>query len=93
MKTNLEKLLKDKKIKQRDLAKAIGISEGTVSKYCNGSSEPDYKTLIDIANFLNVSIDRILNSENIASVNISLSDYEEIQKLQQRINEIYAKYR
>lgn len=93
MKTNLEKLLKEKKIKQRDLAKAIGISEGTVSKYCNGSSEPDYKTLIDIAKFLNVSVDRILNSENIASVNISLSDFEEMQKLQQRINEIYAKYR
>ena len=93
MKTNLEKLLKEKKIKQRDLAKVIGISEGTVSKYCNGTSEPDYKTLIDIAKFLNVSVDRILNSENIASVNISLSDFEEIQKLQQRINEIYAKYR
>lgn len=93
MKTNLEKLLKEKKIKQRDLAKVIGISEGTVSKYCNGSSEPDYKTLIDIAKFLNVSVDRILNSENITSVNISLSDFEEIQKLQQRINEIYAKYR
>lgn len=86
-------LLKEKKIKQRDLAKVIGISEGTVSKYCNGSSEPDYKTLIDIAKFLNVSVDRILNSENITSVNISLSDFEEIQKLQQRINEIYAKYR
>lgn len=93
MKTNLDKLLKEKKIKQRDLAKVIGISEGTVSKYCNGSSEPDYKTLIDIAKFLNVSVDRILNSENIASINISLSDFEEIQKLQQRINEIYAKYR
>lgn len=93
MKTNLEKILKDKKIKQRDLAKAIGISEGTVSKYCNGSSEPDYKTLIDIANFLNVGVDRILNTENITSIKITLEDFKEIQKLQQRINEIYAKYR
>lgn len=49
--------------------------------------------LVNIPNYLNMTVDKILNNEKNNSIKISIEDFNEIQLLQQRINEIYAKYR
>ena len=49
----IKDILKIKGITQKELAKAIGKSEITISKYVNGE-KPSEQTIIKIAEFLNV---------------------------------------
>ena len=68
----LKELRKRKKIKAKELAKAINVSESAISLYENGKREPDSQTLLKIANFINVSIDELLCSKRGA---VSYEDY------------------
>ena len=46
---NLELLLKENHMTQRDLAKATGISEGTISRYLSRQCMPSVNALVNIA--------------------------------------------
>ena len=58
------KLLKENNISQRVLAKKIGSTEASVSRYINGTRIPDARTISKIAKALNVSTDILLMKEN-----------------------------
>jgi len=64
MKNNLQSVLKqlrtEKKKTQTEVAKAINISQRTYSNYETGSREPSIDTLIDIADYFNISIDLLV---------------------------------
>lgn len=60
----LKELRKNKKISQVKLAIDLGLNQNTVSRYENGSREADYKTLIALADYFDVSIDYLLNRTN-----------------------------
>lgn len=47
------------------LAEELGKSTCTVSKWCSNISQPDLKTLNDIANVLKVNVKDLLVSNNI----------------------------
>ena len=51
----LKKIMDEKNVRAVDLAKAIGVSEGTISQYRSGYTEPKRDRLADIANYLHVS--------------------------------------
>lgn len=51
---------KAKGLTLKELGKAIGVAESTVSMYENGKREPDNSTLVKIANTLEVSTDYLL---------------------------------
>lgn len=55
------KLRKGKGITQEQLANFIGVSAAAVSKWESGTSYPDITLLPIIANFFNVTIDKLLN--------------------------------
>ncbi len=57
----LKKLLKSKGLKQKWLASKIGVSEVTVSCWCNGKSLPKKAHLKKISELLNVPIKSIKN--------------------------------
>lgn len=61
MSNNLKNMLKELRttnnLKQKDIASKIGVMERTYCNYENGTREPDLDTLIDIADFYNVSLD------------------------------------
>lgn len=44
------------------LAEQVGKSACTVSKWCSNASQPDIKTLNDIANVLNIDVKNLLVS-------------------------------
>ena len=44
------------------LAEQMGKDQATVSKWCTNTSQPDLRTLIEIANCLQVDIKELLNS-------------------------------
>ena len=53
----LKELRKEYDMSQRQLAKALGISKSSYSHYETGASNPDYETLIIIADYFDVSLD------------------------------------
>lgn len=65
----LKQLRKKKGISQLRLAMELGMSQNTVSRYENGEREADYKTLILIADYFNVSIDYLLERTENPRVN------------------------
>ena len=60
---------------RKDLAAALNVSDTTISNYENANREPDLKTLIQISEYLNVSVDYLLGQTD---VNIRPNDIEKI---------------
>lgn len=56
----LKELRKKKKISQVRLAIELDLNQNSISRYENCEREADYKTLIAIADFFQVSVDYLL---------------------------------
>lgn len=63
-KDNLKDLRIEKGLGQVELAKAIGVSKGIISLWENGLREPNMSSLIAIATFFEISIDKLVGIEN-----------------------------
>ena len=57
---NIKKHRKEMGLTQEGLAEAFGVTIGAVSKWENGNNVPDIMTLMELANFFNVSVDELL---------------------------------
>ncbi|WP_051208992.1 helix-turn-helix domain-containing protein [Butyrivibrio sp. WCD3002] len=57
---NIKKYRKEMGLTQEELAEAFGITIGAVSKWESGSTIPDIMTLIELADFFNISVDVLL---------------------------------
>ena len=66
---NIKKYRKEMNLTQEGLAEAFGVTVGAVSKWESGSTVPDIMTMMDLADFFNVSMD-ILLGYNISSKTI-----------------------
>lgn len=56
----LKELREKRGISQLKLAMDLGLTQNSVSRYESGMREADYKTLIALADYFNVSIDYLL---------------------------------
>ena len=56
----LKELREKRAISQLTLAMDLGLTQNSVSRYESGTREADYKTLIALADYFNVSIDYLL---------------------------------
>lgn len=56
----LSELRQDRGMTQKELAKILYVSDGTISNYENSVHYPDVEKLIDIANFFDVTTDYLL---------------------------------
>lgn len=65
----LKELRKEKNISQLKLALDLSMNQNTISRYETGEREADYKTLIKIADYFNVSIDYLLERTNNPKIN------------------------
>ena len=54
---NLEKLLDQLGIRKVDLAKAIGVTKGTITNICKGYNYPHVSTVVKICNYLNIDME------------------------------------
>ena len=66
---NIKKYRKEMNLTQEGLAEAFGVTVGAVSKWESGNTVPDIMTMMDLADFFNVSMD-ILLGYNISSKTI-----------------------
>lgn len=65
----LKELKKKRNISQLKLALDLSMNQNTISRYETGEREADYKTLIKIADYFNVSIDYLLERTNNPKIN------------------------
>ena len=93
MKNAIKIICKRKNITLKQLSTDLHMPYRSIQNYASGVREPDFKTLSDIANYLNVTIDELINQDRYQVVPISKEDFEKIESLQNEINKIYAKYR
>ncbi len=59
-KNRIAALRKNRNLTQDDMSTTLGISRAALSHYEKGRREPDYDTLITIADFFKVSLDYIM---------------------------------
>lgn len=79
LKDNIKKYRKEMGLTQEELAEALGVTTGAVSKWENGNNVPDVLTLMELADFFNISMD-VLFSFDLSSKKID--DIEsEVMKL------------
>lgn len=52
----LKELLRERRISQAKLARALGINPRVVSRYCNGQRKPGLETLMKMAKYLEVPV-------------------------------------
>ncbi len=57
---NIKRYRKKMELTQEGLAEAFGVTVGAVSKWENGSNVPDVLTMMELANFFNISMDELL---------------------------------
>jgi HTH-type transcriptional regulator, competence development regulator len=63
LKNKLIELRKEKKLRQEDIAKILGIARTTYAMYEQGNREPDFETLNKMADFFEVSVDFLLGRD------------------------------
>ena len=56
----LQEIRKSEKITQMQLADIIGVKANTISQYESGIREPNIRTLIDLADLFDVSVDYLI---------------------------------
>lgn len=84
----IKELRKAKGITQEQFAEILGVSGRTVSRWETGNNMPDISLLVEIAEFLEVSIPEIINgerksekmNEEVKEVAETLSDYASAEK-------------
>lgn len=62
----LKRLRKDKNLRQIDIARTLGLAQTTIANYEQGTRFPDENTLLQIADFFNVSLDYLLARTDIS---------------------------
>ena len=60
----IKELRIEKHLRQSDIARAIGVTPATVTRWENSTQEPDYLTLALLAYFFEVSTDYLLGLED-----------------------------
>jgi len=99
---NLKKIRNEKNITQIRLSIAAEVSQETVSAYESGKAMPSAETLIKIADFLDVSVDYLLDRTDNPITNTSsnsniddelLSIFHQLNKEQKQDIITYAKIR
>lgn len=62
---NISKACKIKGIRQKDIAAAMNVSEGSVSNWIKGTNSLDLERLVELCRFLGVTLDQIFGFESL----------------------------
>lgn len=72
----LKELRAEKNLSQKELSKAIGVSDGTICFWENGTNEPKLTYIKKLANFFEVSSDYLIGIENENGTRTTFEEYE-----------------
>lgn len=74
---NLRQIVKLKKIKSKDIAAYMGLSESSISHWLKGDNPPDMDNLYILCKYLNVSLDQVFGVDPIV-VGVLNSDESDV---------------
>ena len=77
----LKNVLQDNDISQLKLAQELGYTQQAVNRWSNNITEPDNKTIVAIAKYLNISTDYLLGNDN--DLNENEEELRELDALKQ----------
>lgn len=77
----LMELRKKRGISQLKLAMDLGLTQNTVSRYESGTRQADYKTLVALADYFNVSVDYLLERTDFPEMIKRAEEREERRQL------------
>lgn len=66
---NIKKLREERNLSQKDVADHLGVTRQAVNSYECGRREPDYQTLIKLADFFTVTVDYLLGRSSYKGIN------------------------
>lgn len=88
---NIKKYRKEMNLTQEELAEAFGVTVGAVSKWESGSTVPDIMTMIELADFFNISMDILLgynlSSKRIEDITQRIFSLAKEQKYEEAVSE------
>lgn len=88
-KKRLFELMKEKNMKQKDLAKLLNIGEPAMSAYINGKREPSKSTLIEMTKIFDTTLDFLMGLSHSKTKTESLAQQEFLKELISQINSIH----
>ena len=77
VKTTIKQLRKDKGINQEQLAQQLHVTRQAVSNWETGKTQPDIETLTQIAEYFNVSVERLIYGKEKSRWHFSVKFYPE----------------
>lgn len=99
----LQELRKDKGLTQKELADKLGFSERTVGAYEMGKSKPSYDRLIQLCEYLNVSVEYLLEiidepapykkNDKVLTLNLKNLSESEIKEIKDFVHFIYLRHK
>lgn len=87
----IEELRKKAGLSQTELGKKIHLSQKAISRYENGSAEPDLNTIKKIATLFNVTIDYLIGEKEENIILITRDDLNILKESADKINRIVSK--
>ena len=88
---NIKKYRKEMNLTQEELAEAFGVTIGAVSKWESGSTIPDIMTMMELADFFNISMDILLgynlSSKSIDDISHRIFNLTRNRKFEEAISE------
>lgn len=86
----LQELRKNKNITQEQVARELGVSVAAVSKWETNNSLPDILTLINLADYFEISLDEMTGRNQVQKKALLLTEYPD---LSQKLKELLEQYR
>ena len=80
MYSNFEKILKQRKLSSYKVAKEAGVTQTSLSNWKRGKSVPSTTTLQKIADYLGVTVDYLMNGEEIDKKVLNEKDERDIKQ-------------
>ncbi len=85
---NIKKILKNKKLSQKELAKKMELTPSAINNYIKNKTEPNIEILIKLSKELNISIDNLVNNQK---EEIVLTEKKALLEKIEQLNEIECK--
>lgn len=85
---NLQSLMKNKNIDQKELAEAIGVSQPTISNWLKETKYPRITKVEDMANYFNVPKSRITENQDIESTDTVAAHFDKEGLTEEEIAEV-----
>ena len=78
----LQRLMNENNVKQKDLAEKLNVKRGSVSNWITNRRCPDAETIVNIADYFNVTVDSLLKD----------TDNKDLIKIKEDLDEMKSLY-